>query len=89
MTKRIAFLLFVLTLTGLAACGNKGALVHPPRPMDEMAVPATTTAPADATLPAPASTAPSTPTDTTLPAPASTAPAAPVEIVPPPANGGG
>lgn len=89
MTKRIAFLLFVLTLTGLAACGNKGALVHPPRPMDEMAVPATTTAPADATLPAPASTAPATPTDTTLPAPASTAPAAPAETTPPPANGGG
>ena len=89
MTKRIAFLLFVLTLTGLAACGNKGALVHPPRPMDEMAVPATTSAPADATLPAPASTAPAAPTDTTLPAPVSTAPAAPAEIVPPPANGGG
>ena len=89
MTKRIAFLLFVLTLTGLAACGNKGALVHPPRPMDEMAVPATTSAPADATLPAPASTAPAAPTDTTLPAPASTAPAAPAETPPPPANGGG
>ena len=89
MTKRIAFLLFVLTLTGLAACGNKGALVHPPRPMDEMAVPATTSAPADATLPVPASTTPAAPTDTSLPAPVSTAPAAPAEIVPPPANGGG
>ena len=87
MTKRFAFLLLVST--GLAACGNKGPLVHPPSPADEMAVPATTTTPADAAVPAPAGTAPAAPADTTLPAPASTAPAAPAETTPPPANGGG
>ena len=87
MTKRIAFLLFVST--GLAACGNKGPLVHPQSPADEMAVPATITAPADATAPAPASTAPAAPADKTMPVPASTAPAGPVETTPPPANGGG
>jgi predicted small lipoprotein YifL len=73
----------------LAACGNKGPLVHPQAPADEMAVPATTAVPADATMAVPMSTTPAAPTDTTLPVPASTAPAAPAETTPPPANGGG
>ena len=55
-------------LATLAGCGNKGPLVHPQSPADEMAVPATTAVPADAGMPAPASTAPATPVEPT-PAP--------------------
>ena len=65
----------VALLADLAGCGNKGALVHPPKPTDELPVPA---APVDA-LPAPA----------TMPVPASTSPAAPAETTPPPSSGGG
>ena len=57
-------------LAALAGCGNKGPLVHPQSPADEMAVPATTTTPADAAMPAPASTAPATPVEPTAPPPA-------------------
>ena len=72
MTKRLAFASFLLCV--LAGCGNKGPLVHPQSPADEMAVPATT----------------ATPGSTALPMPASTAPATPVEPTPaPPADGGG
>ena len=60
-------------LAALAGCGNKGALVHPPKPTDELPVPA---APVDAS-------------PATMPVPASTAPAAPAETPPPPASGGG
>jgi len=77
----VRFLSVTALLATLAACGNKGALVHPQPPMDDMAVPATT-------MPAPASTAPAVPADTGLPVPASSAPAVPAEA-PPPANGGG
>lgn len=70
--KPLALVPFVVL--ALAGCGNKGPLVHPPSPADEMAVPATTT----------------TPASTVLPMPASTAPATPVEPTPaPPADGGG
>ena len=81
MTKRLAFASFLLCV--LAGCGNKGPLVHPPRPADELAVPATSA------LPTPASVAPVAPADATAPAPATSAPAAPVEPVPPPPAGGG
>ena len=57
-------------LAVLAGCGNKGPLVHPQSPADQIAVPATTTAPADATMPVPASTAPATPAAPTAPPPA-------------------
>ena len=70
--KPLALVPFVVL--ALAGCGNKGPLVHPPSPADEMAVPATT----------------ATPGSTVLPMPASTAPATPVEPTPaPPADGGG
>ena len=70
--KPLALVPFVVL--ALAGCGNKGPLVHPPSPADEMAVPATT----------------ATPASTVLPMPASTAPATPVEPTPaPPADGGG
>lgn len=85
--KPLALVPFVVL--ALAGCGNKGPLVHPQSPADEMAVPATTTTPADATMPAPASTAPAAPADVTAPAPASTAPATPVEPTAPPPAGGG
>ena len=88
MTKRLAFASFLLCV--LAGCGNKGPLVHPPSPADEMAVPATTATPGSTVLPMPASTAPAAPAEATAPAPASTAPATPVEPTPaPPADGGG
>ena len=70
--KPLALVPFVVL--ALAGCGNKGPLVHPQSPADEMAVPATT----------------ATPGSTALPMPASTAPATPVEPTPaPPADGGG
>jgi len=77
-------------LATIAGCGNKGPLVHPASPADEMAVPTTTTAPADATMPAPASIAPAAPADATLPAPASATPATPTDTTtpPPPPPGG-
>ena len=84
MTNRLLRIpLAAALLAALAGCGNKGPLVHPPRPADELAVPATSA------LPTPASIAPATPTDATAPAPATSAPAAPVEPVPPPPAGGG
>jgi len=91
MTNRILRIsLAAALLAALAACGNKGPLVHPQSPADEMAVPTTTATPADASMPAPASTAPATPSDTTAPAPATSTPATPVEPTPaPPADGGG
>ena len=77
--------LAAMLLAVLAGCGNKGPLVHPQSPADAMAVPATTTTPADASMPAPAA-----PSEATAPAPATTTPAAPVEPAPvPPADGGG
>ena len=86
--KPLALVPFVVL--ALAGCGNKGPLVHPQSPADEMAVPATTATPGSTVLPMPASTAPAAPAEATAPAPASTAPATPVEPTPaPPADGGG
>ena len=59
----MCFFLAAALLATLAACGNKGPLVHPQPPADEMAVPATTAAPADTTLPTPASSMPAAPTE--------------------------
>lgn len=73
MTKRTVFLLFVLA--ALAACGNKGPLVHPDAPGSDVATPAS------GALASPASVAPA--------APASTAPATPVEPTTPPNPDGG
>ncbi|GAA5000673.1 hypothetical protein FNZ56_10515 [Pseudoluteimonas lycopersici] len=93
MKTPLRLILPVALIATLAGCGNKGPLVHPQSPADEMAVPATTTAPADATMPAPASTAPAAPAD--VPAPATptdtTTPQTPPAdgSTPPPANGGG
>ena len=87
MKTTLRLLLAAALLATLAACGNKGPLVHPQSPADQMAVPATTTAPADATMPAPAA-----PSDTTTPTNATTPPATPPadgSTPPPPANGGG
>ena len=66
--KPLALVPFVVL--ALAGCGNKGPLVHPTPPVEEMPMSATTApaAPTDATLPTPASTAPATPTDATPPA---------------------
>ncbi len=82
MKNTFRLLASIALLAALAGCGNKGPLVHPPRPVDELAVPATSA------LPTPASVAPVAPADATAPAPATSAPAAPVEPVPPPAGGG-
>ena len=82
MKNTFRLLASIALLAALAGCGNKGPLVHPPRPADELAVPATSA------LPTPASVAPVAPADAIAPAPATSAPAAPVEPVPPPAGGG-
>ena len=60
-TLRVSF--SVALLVALAGYVNKGPLVHPQPPADEMAVPATTAAPADTTLPTPASSMPAAPTE--------------------------
>ena len=65
MIKRLAFATFLLCI--LAACGNKGPLMHPTAPAEDVAVPATSTLPADATLSTPASTAPATSAEPTVP----------------------
>ena len=83
MKNTFRLLASIALLAALAGCGNKGPLVHPPRPVDELAVPATSA------LPTPASVAPVAPADATAPAPATSAPAAPVEPGPPPPAGGG
>jgi predicted small lipoprotein YifL len=91
MKTPLRLILPVALIATLAGCGNKGPLVHPQSPADEMAVPATTApaTPSSTALPAPASTAPAAPADASLPAPASAAPATPVESTVPPADGGG
>jgi diaminopimelate decarboxylase len=89
MTNRLLRIsLATALLAALAGCGNKGPLVHPQSPADEMPVPATSALPGNATMAVPASTAPAAPADV-LPAPATTVPATPAEPAPPPANGGG
>ena len=84
MKTPLRLLLAAALFATLAACGNKGPLVHPQSPADQMAVPATTTAPADATVPAPAA-----PVDTPAPTDTTTPPPADDSTPPPPANGGG
>jgi diaminopimelate decarboxylase len=70
MNTTVRFCFAAALFAALAGCGNKGPLMHPQSPADEMAVPATTTAPADSALPAPASTAPATPVEPTPASPA-------------------
>ena len=65
MKRRLVLVPFVLL--ALAACGNKGPLMHPTAPVEDVAVPATSTLPADATLPTPASTTPATSAEPTVP----------------------
>jgi predicted small lipoprotein YifL len=80
MKTTVRFFVVAALFAGLAGCGNKGPLVHPTAPMDDMPGPATTTAPT------PASTAEPMPVDAIAPTPASAAPATPVDgsTVPPP-----
>jgi diaminopimelate decarboxylase len=71
----------VALLAALAACGNKGPLMHPAAPVDDMAAPAT--------MAEPASTAAAAPADATAPVPVSGVPATPTDDMPAPASGGG
>ena len=73
--KRIAYVPFLLL--SLAACGNKGSLVHPTPPEAAApAAPATTPAPSEGAAPAAPATTPASSDDTT-------------PVPPPPVDGGG